>query len=532
MAKIKTALISVSDKTGIVELAKGLASFDIKILSTGGTAKLLKESGINVIEVSEYTGFPEIMDGRVKTLHPKIHGGLLAVRDNKNHMKQIGDLGIETIDLVVVNLYPFEKTIRKENVSQEEAIENIDIGGPSMIRSAAKNFKHVAVVVNPGRYKALLDELDKGSGELSVETCYKLAAEAFKQTSYYDSVISNYFEKGHGEEYPEVLNLELHKKQGLRYGENPHQSSAFYVYKDFQEPCISNAEQMHGKELSFNNIMDLDVAVDIVKEFEKPSAVLIKHANPCGVASADALNEAFGKAYNSDPVSAFGCIVGLNRTVDGKTAEVITQPGHFVEAIAAPGFDDEAIEMLTKKRGWGKDLRLLRLHSLNETPARQGLSGGSTGKTLKVLKDVMGGVLVQDKDVLSSDKSQLKVVTKKAPSENEIEELLFAWKVCKHVKSNAIVITKDRMVVGVGAGQMSRVDSTNIAIQKAGDRISGSVLASDAFFPFRDSIDLAAKSGVIAIIQPGGSKKDDEVIKAADEHGISMVFTGERHFKH
>ncbi len=523
MAKIKTALISVSDKTGIANLAKGLAKFDIKILSTGGTAKLLKESGINVTEVSEYTGFPEIMDGRVKTLHPKIHGGLLAVRDNKSHMKQIGDLGIGTIDLVVVNLYPFEKTIKKDNVSQEEAIENIDIGGPSMIRSAAKNFKHVAVVVNPGRYEALLDELNKGNSELSVETCYKLAAEAFTQTSRYDRAISNYFKREHKEEYPEILNLELHKKQDLRYGENPHQSSAFYVYENFQEPCISNAEQLHGKALSYNNIMDLDVAVDIVKEFERPSAVLIKHANPCGVASADALNEAFGNAYNSDPVSAFGCILGLNRTVDVKTADVITQPGHFVEAIAAPGFEDEAIEMLTKKRGWGKDLRLLKLHSLN---------GKSAGKTLKVLKDVVGGVLVQDKDALSGDKGQLKIATKKVPSEDEIEELLFAWKVCKHVKSNAIVMTKDRMVVGVGAGQMSRVDSTNIAIQKAGDRISGSVLASDAFFPFRDSIDLAARSGIIAIIQPGGSKKDEEVIKAADEHGISMVFTGERHFKH
>jgi phosphoribosylaminoimidazolecarboxamide formyltransferase/IMP cyclohydrolase len=393
-----------------------------------------------------------------------------------------------------------------------------------MIRSAAKNFKHVAVVVNPGRYEALLDELNRGSGELSVETCYKLAAEAFTQTSRYDRAISNYFKREHKEEYPEILNLELHKKQGLRYGENPHQSSAFYVYENFQEPCISNAEQLHGKALSYNNIMDLDVAVDIVKEFEKPSAVLIKHANPCGVASADTLNEAFGNAYNSDPVSAFGCILGLNRTVDGKTADVITQPGHFVEAIAAPGFEDEAIEMLTKKRGWGKDLRLLKLHSLNGKSA--------TGKTLKVLKDVVGGVLVQDKDALSGDKSQLKIATKKVPSEDEIEELLFAWKVCKHVKSNAIVMTKDRMVVGVGAGQMSRVDSTNIAIQKAGDRISGSVLASDAFFPFRDSIDLAAKSGIVAIIQPGGSKKDEEVIKAADEHGISMVFTGERHFKH
>ncbi|MHC4181891.1 MAG: bifunctional phosphoribosylaminoimidazolecarboxamide formyltransferase/IMP cyclohydrolase, partial [Planctomycetota bacterium] len=415
MAKIKTALISVSDKTGIANLAKGLAKFDIKILSTGGTAKLLKESGINVTEVSEYTGFPEIMDGRVKTLHPKIHGGLLAVRDNKSHMKQIGDLGIGTIDLVVVNLYPFEKTIKKDNVSQEEAIENIDIGGPSMIRSAAKNFKHVAVVVNPGRYEALLDELNKGNGELSVKTCYKLAAEAFTQTSRYDRAISNYFKREHKEEYPEILNLELHKKQGLRYGENPHQTAAFYGSKDLGVPCISNAEQLHGKELSFNNILDTDVAIEIVKEFDTPSAVLIKHANPCGVATAENLKDAFTKAYSTDTVSAFGCILSLNRIVDVATAEAITEPGHFVEAIAAPGFEDKAIEILTTKRGWGKDLRLLKLDSLG---------GSSMKKGIKDFRGVVGGVLVQDKDMNSGDKDQLKVVTKKAPTDDEIDELL------------------------------------------------------------------------------------------------------------
>jgi len=523
MNKIKTALISVSDKTGLVDLAKGLEGLNIKIISTGGTAKLMKESGLNVTEVFEYTGFPEIMDGRVKTLHPKIHGGLLAVRDNENHMKQIGELGIGTIDLVVVNLYPFEETIAKENVSQEEAIENIDIGGPSMIRSAAKNFKYVGIVVNPKRYEALLNELKEKSCELSIETRYKLATEAFKHTSYYDRVISNYFEKGLEETYPEILSLELYKKQILRYGENPHQTSAFYVHKDFAEPCISNAEKLHGKELSYNNIMDLDVSINIVEEFKMPSAVLIKHANPCGVASADVLKEAFINAYNSDPVSAFGCILSLNRTVDGETAEAITQPGHFVEAIAAPGFEDKALETLTGKRNWGKDLRLIKLNPSNEKTDKS---------VLKDFRGISGGLLVQSKDSLSGERNQLKIVTQKAPTEDELEELLFAWKVCKHVKSNAIVITRGKMVVGVGAGQMSRVDSTNIAIQKAGDRISGSVLASDAFFPFRDSIDLAAKAGVAAIIQPGGSKKDQEVINAADKHGISMVFTGERHFKH
>ena len=523
MSKIKTALISVSDKTGLVDLAKGIENLDIKILSTGGTAKLLKESGINVTEVSEYTGFPEIMDGRVKTLHPRIHGGLLAVRDNENHMKQIGDLDISTIDLVVVNLYPFEKTIEKEGVSQEEAIENIDIGGPSMIRSAAKNFKYVAVVVNSARYGTVLSELNNKNGELSIETRYELATEAFKLTSHYDRVVASYFERGSKDEYPEILSLELYKKQSLRYGENPHQTASFYIHKNFEESCISNAEKIHGKELSYNNIMDLDVAIEIVKEFETPSAVLIKHANPCGVASANALSEAYANAYNSDPVSAFGCILSLNRMVDEETADNITQPGHFVEAITAPGFEEKALEILTKKRGWGKDLRLIIVKSLDKQ---------ATGKTIKDFRGVTGGLLVQDKDVFSKDNGQLKTVTKKTPTENELEELLFAWKVCKHVKSNAIVVSKNKMIVGVGAGQMSRVDSTNIAIQKAGERISGSVLASDAFFPFRDSVDLAAKAGVVAIIQPGGSKKDQEVIDAADEHGISMVCTGKRHFKH
>ena len=523
MAKIKTALVSVSDKTGIIDLAKGLADLGIKIMSTGGTAKSIRENGIDVTDVSEYTGFPEIMDGRVKTLHPKIHGGLLAVRDNKSHMKQIGDLGIGTIDLVVVNLYPFEKTISKENVSQEEAVENIDIGGPSMIRSAAKNFKHVAVVVNPERYDALLEELNEGGCDLSYETRYELVTEAFEHTSQYDKVIFNYFNRNNKEAYPETLSRELHKKQDLRYGENPHQTAAFYVDKNVDVPCISNAEQLHGKALSFNNILDTDVAIEIVKEFDTPSAVLIKHANPCGVACAEDLKDAFTNAYSSDPVSAFGCILSLNRTVDEKTAEAITEPGHFVEAIAAPGFDDKAVELLTTKRGWGKDLRLLKLNSLGDSSIKKGIND---------FRGVVGGLLVQDKDMNSGDKEKLKVVTKKAPSEDEIEELLFAWKVCKHVKSNAIVFTKNKMVVGVGAGQMSRVDSTNIAIQKSGGRTAGTVMASDAFFPFRDCIDIAAKVGITAIIQPGGSKKDQESIDAADEHGIAMVLTGERHFKH
>jgi phosphoribosylaminoimidazolecarboxamide formyltransferase/IMP cyclohydrolase len=523
MAKIRTALISVSDKTGIIDLAKGLADLGVKILSTGGTAKSIRDNGIEVTEVSDHTGFPEIMNGRVKTLHPKIHGGLLAVRDNESHMKQIADLGIDPIDLVVVNLYPFEKTISKDNVSQEEAVENIDIGGPSMIRSAAKNFKHVAIVVNPERYDALLGELSEGDCDLSYETRYELVTEAFKHTSQYDKVIFDYFNRDNKEAYPEHMGLDLYKRQDLRYGENPHQTAAFYAFKDFKVPCISNAQQLHGKALSFNNILDTDVAIEIVKEFEKPSAVLIKHANPCGVACGGDIKEAFTKAYSSDPVSAFGCILSLNRKVDVNTAEAITEPGHFVEAIAAPGFEEAAIEILTTKRGWGKDLRLLKLDSLGETTMQE---------KIKDCRGVVGGLLVQDKDMNSGDKDQLKVATKKTPSEDEIEELLFAWKVCKHVKSNAIVFTKDEMVVGVGAGQMSRVDSTNLAIQKSSGRTTGTVMASDAFFPFRDCIDIAAKAGITAIIQPGGSKKDQESIDAADEHGIAMVFTGERHFKH
>ena len=350
-----------------------------------------------------------------------------------------------------------------------------------------------------------------------------MVTEAFKHTSQYDKIIFDYFNRGNKEAYPDALSIELHKKQDLRYGENPHQTAAFYTSKGLDVPCISNAEQLHGKALSFNNILDTDVAIEIVKEFDTPSAVLIKHANPCGVACAENIKDAFTKAYSTDTVSAFGCILSLNRIVDVATAEAITEPGHFVEAIAAPGFDDKAIEILTTKRGWGKDLRLLKLDSLGDTTIKKGISD---------FRGVVGGVLVQDKDMNSGDKDQLKVVTKKAPSEAEIEEMLFAWKVCKHAKSNAIIFTKDKMVIGVGAGQMSRVDSTNIAISKSGGRTAGTVMASDAFFPFRDCIDIAAKVGITAIIQPGGSKKDQESIDAANEHGIAMVLTGERHFKH
>ncbi len=527
MIKIKTALISVSDKANVVELAKGLVDLGVDIISSGGTAKLLKEKGIKATEVSEYTGFPEIMDGRVKTLHPKVHGGLLAVRDNAKHQQQMKEHGIRPIDMAVVNLYPFEKTVVRENVTMEEAIENIDIGGPSMIRSAAKNHKYVAVIVDPGRYKSVLEELRTYNGAISEKTCFELAVEAFRHTSSYDKAIANYFgvrvEPVEQELFPVVLALELKKKQDLRYGENPHQSAAFYVENAVNEPCVSNAQQLTGKELSYNNIMDLNAALEFVKEFEETAVVIIKHTNPCGAGYAKSLTEAYIKAHSGDPISAFGCIIGLNRKVDVQTAEAITAPGHFVEAMIAPDYDKEAIEILTKKRKWGESLRILRTGTFDTK---------AIDSNALDMKRVVGGLLVQGRDLATFDINTIKYVTKKRPTEKEMQNLMFAWIVCKHVKSNAIVLAKEGMIVGVGAGQMSRVDSTEIAIKKAGDRVHGSVLASDAFFPFRDSIDIAAKAGITSVVQPGGSNKDDEVIAAANEHNISMLFTGQRHFRH
>ena len=525
MSKLERALISVTDKTGIVEFARELQHLGVEIISTGGTAKLLKENGVRVVEISEHTGFPEIMDGRVKTLHPKVHGGLLALRNNETHKKQMRDLGIKPIDMVVVNLYPFEKTIAKKGVSAEEAIENIDIGGPSMIRSASKNYRHVIVIVNPKRYKFIIEELRANHNDISEKMRLELAIEAFRTTGRYDRIIANYFDSlGEGKEgYPTGLSLDFIKRQSLRYGENPHQTAAFYVEENIQEPCVSNAQQLFGKELSYNNIIDLNTALELVKEFERPSAIVIKHTNPCSTASANTLSEAFQKAYTSDPVSAFGCILGLNRTVDLATAESIATPGHFVEAIIAPEYEQKAIELLTTKPKWGSNVRLLKTGTV---------SNELTDLRSYDMKRVVGGLLLQGRDLSVYDPSNLKVVTKKKPSEKEMADLRFAFIVCKHVKSNSIVLAKDEMVVGVGAGQMSRIDSTEIAIKKAGDRVKGAVMASDAFFPFRDSVDTAAKAGVTAIIQPGGSNKDDESIAAADEHGIVMVFTGQRHFRH
>lgn len=536
MQKIKTALISVSDKNGITEFANDLSGLGIQILSTGGTAKLLKENGIKVTEVSKHTGFPEILDGRVKTLHPKIHGGILAVKDNKNHLDQMKKHGIEGIDLVVVNLYPFKNTTQKIGVNMEEVIENIDIGGPSMIRSAAKNYKFTAVVVDSRHYSSIINELKSNNNTLSETLRFQLAVEAFKQTYQYDQIIFEYFEKLMGADSSKqgennrgidldkkTLSLELEKNLSLRYGENPHQKASFYVEKALDVPCVGNAEILNGKELSFNNIIDLNAAWEIVSEFEEPSAVVIKHTNPCGASSADTLSNAFLNAYNGDPVSAFGCILGFNKTVDTATAEKITYPGHFVEAIIAPDYEKEALNILTTKRKWGTNLRVLKTGGILDI---------CNGKPSFDMKKVLGGLLVQERDITVYNENELKTVTDKKSSGKIMADLKFAFTICKHVKSNSIVLVKDKIVVGVGAGQMSRVDSVEIAVKKAGTNAANSVMASDAFFPFRDSVDLAKQAGIIAIIQPGGSNRDDEVISAANEHNISMVLTGVRHFKH
>ncbi|MFH1406733.1 MAG: bifunctional phosphoribosylaminoimidazolecarboxamide formyltransferase/IMP cyclohydrolase [Candidatus Omnitrophota bacterium] len=525
MTKIKRVLISVSDKTGLVEFVKGLLDFGVEILASGGTAKLLRENNVKVMEVSDYTGFPEMLDGRVKTLHPKIHGGLLALRDNPEHIKQIKEHGIGFIDMVVVNLYPFEKTVAKPDVKFEEAIENIDIGGPSMLRSAAKNHRSVAVVCNPARYKDILSEMKKNTGAIPEDMLKSLAVEVFERTSGYDTAIFNYLKKQvrcsvfgvrcEKVEFPEKLELQYEKVQDLRYGENPHQKAAFYGDKRISGACVSSAKQLHGKELSFNNIYDLDAALEIVKEFKEPACAVIKHTNPCGTALAKTLKEAFEDALSCDPVSAFGSIISLNRTVDVPTAKSILEAG-FTECVIAPSYDAQALDVLKTK----KNLRILEVGELKAASGEFDL------------KKVKGGLLAQDADTKEITADDLKVVTEKKPTEAQIDSMLFGWKVAKHVKSNAIVLCQGTKTVGVGAGQMSRVDSVFIACEKAGERSLKSTLASDAFFPKEDAVKLAAKKGIEAIIQPGGSIADEEVIKAADGAGIVMVFTGVRHFRH
>ncbi|MFD3447595.1 bifunctional phosphoribosylaminoimidazolecarboxamide formyltransferase/IMP cyclohydrolase [Microbacteriaceae bacterium 4G12] len=509
----KRALVSVSDKTGIVEFVQGLIEQGVEVISTGGTKKLLEQNGLHVIGISEVTGFPEIMDGRVKTLHPNIHGGLLAVRDNEAHVTQMNELGIQPIDFVVVNLYPFKETIAKPDVTFADAIENIDIGGPTMIRSAAKNHEFVTVVVDPTDYAVVLAEL-KESGDTSKETKRKLAAKVFRHTAAYDALISNYLTEQMGEESPETLTVTFEKKQDLRYGENPHQKATFYKAPFAAASSIAYAEQLHGKELSYNNINDADAALNIVKEFTQPAVVAVKHMNPCGVGVGADIHEAYTRAYEADPVSIFGGIIAANREIDKATAEKLHEI--FLEIIIAPSFSQEALEVLQSK----KNLRLLTIDIAKAKTAS------------KKLTSVQGGLLVQEEDTLSLDDATITIPTKREPTEQEWNDLKLAWKVVKHVKSNAIVLAKDNMTIGVGAGQMNRVGSAKIAITQAGEKAQGSALASDAYFPMPDTVEEAAKAGITAIIQPGGSIRDEDSIKKADEYGIAMVFTGLRHFKH
>ena len=519
MNTIKRVLISVTDKKGLIEFARGLKGFTVEILSTGGTASQLRASGIKVTDVSDYTGFPEMMDGRLKTLHPKIHGGLLALRNNEEHMKAATEHHIDMIDMIVINLYRFEDTVAKKDCTFDEALENIDIGGPAMLRAAAKNYRYVSVVTDPGDYSTILEEMKSTGGKISESTNFALATKAFQLTARYDAAISNYLsgisKEGAKRTFPETYTVQFVKAQDLRYGENPHQHAAFYRETDQPISAISGARQLQGKELSYNNIMDSDAAWQMVSDFELPATVIVKHANPCGAATSDSdISTAYRKAMETDPVSAFGGIVAVNRPVDKKMAEEMTKI--FLEVIIAPGVDEEAKAVLSSK----KNVRLLEIPSTGARPAGYDF------------RRVVGGLLVQDRDIDDFDIKKARVVTKRPPAEEEYQALDFAWRVVKHVKSNAIVYATRDQLVGVGAGQMSRVDSVKIATMKSNLPTKGCVLASDAFFPFRDGIDMAAEAGITAIIQPGGSVRDEEVIRAADEHDMAMIFTETRHFKH
>ena len=509
---MKRALISVSDKTGVVEFARELVSLGYEIVSTGGTSKALQAADVPVIGISDVTGFPEILEGRVKTLHPAVHGGILA-KGTEEHMAVLAEHNITPIDLVVVNLYPFQATVAKPGVTLEDAIENIDIGGPTMVRSAAKNHDRVAIVVNPERYESIIAEL-KEAGELSLQTKRFLALEAFQHTAQYDASISHFLTGAFG---AEALAGEIafggQKIQSLRYGENPHQKAAFYRSGIPESGTVANAKQLNGKELSYNNIVDVDAAWQLVNEFAQPATVIVKHTNPCGTAIGETLEEAYARAYAADSVSAFGGIIAVNRPMNKATAEQVVQT--FMEAVIAPSFEEDAVEVLKTK----KNLRLLEV-------------GEKQANNELWIEKVSGGFLVQERDNHNLKLEDCKVVTEKVPTEEEMKELVFAWNIVKHVKSNAIVVTKDGQSIGVGAGQMNRVGSANIAFEQAGEKCKGAVLASDAFFPFRDTIDAAAKAGITAVIQPGGSLRDQESIDACNEHGIAMVFTGIRHFKH
>lgn len=511
---IKRALLSVSDKDGIIELARGLIDLGVEIISTGGTKTALEEADIKVVSVEEVTGFPECLNGRVKTLHPSIHAAILAKRDNEEHMQHLNDLSIEPIDLLVVNLYPFKSTILKEGCTFEDAIENIDIGGPTMLRAAAKNYKDVAVVIDPRDYNMVLEKISE-DGEIDVDTKLSLAKKVFTQTAYYDTLISTYLREQIGDTaFEENLTLAFDKDMDLRYGENPHQKAVFYKEIKDLDGTLSNAKQLHGKELSYNNINDTNGAIEILKEYdEEPTIVAVKHSNPCGIATDVTISNAFKKAYDADPVSIYGGIIASNTEIDAQTAKMIHDI--FIEVVVAPSYTKEAFEILSAK----KNIRILQLDDIMKPYSKLDM------------KRVMGGLLIQESDntLLSND---LKVVTKRPPTNEEMKNLIFAWKAVKNTKSNAISIAKNLVLIGNGPGQVNRVGALEIAAKNAGDRVKGSVMASDAFFPFDDSVKFAAKVGITAIIQPGGSIRDEDSIKACDEAGITMIFTGIRHFKH
>lgn len=515
MPRIERALLSVTDKTGIVPFAKALHRMNVELISTGGTAKLLMENGVPVREVAELTGFPEMLDGRVKTIHPRVAAGILAIRSNTEHMRALAEHDIPAIQMVVVNLYAFEKVAGKEGVSREELIENIDIGGPTMIRAAAKNFQDVAVVVSPAQYDTLLAEIDNNDGKITPATHWALAQQAFLHTAAYDQAVSSRLAQveASGETTIEILparlNLAVNRTAVLRYGENPHQQAALY---SFERGGIAGAKQLNGKELSYNNLVDLDAAWQLIEEFDEPAAAIIKHTNPCGCAQHKSISEAYKKALEADPISAFGGVLAFNRELDGATASEVSKL--FVEAIAAPSYSEEAKQILTAK----KSLRLVEVKAVE--------------KPELAIKSISGGLLAQTADVGKVDAADLKTVTARKPSVEELRALLFAWKVCKHVKSNAIVYSHEGQIVSVGAGQMSRVDSVKVGAMKAILPLEKSVLASDAFFPFADGVEEAAKHGITAVIQSGGSVRDEEVVAAADRLGLAMVFTGLRHFRH
>lgn len=517
---IQRALISVSNKLGLGDFARGLAALGVEIYSTGGTGKYLAGLGLNVLDVADYTEFPEMLDGRLKTLHPKVFGGILCRRKREDDMRAIDQHGILPFELVVVNLYPFEATVARPETTWAEAIEQIDIGGPSLVRAAAKNHQYVTVATSPAQYSSILEEAAR-DGCTTLDTRHELAAQAFAHTAAYDQAIAAFFtSKVNDQLFPDQLNLQLSKRLDLRYGENPHQGAALYQVARTEGPCVVTARQLSGRELSYNNLLDLDAALRIVRAFGQPAAAVIKHNNPCGAAIGESLVQAAHRALEGDPLSAFGSVLGFNRTVDVATAELLARPGHFIEAIVAPDFEAAAVGILTTRPKWKDNVRLMQVGRLDEPhqPTEY--------------RFLDGGVLVQDADTGPSEPDQWRVVTDVQPPEPLLEDLRFGWEMVRHVKSNAIVLAADGALIGVGAGQMSRVDSVELAIKKAGRRVAGSVLASDAFFPFPDSIFKAAEAGVAAVIQPGGSRQDDEVVAACNQAGLPMIFTGKRHFRH